>query len=365
MPRNIAIFCDGTWQDESKNDATNVRKLKDAFDQATDKGNDDFCYYIKGVGTSGGRFARFFQGATGLGLSNDVKEGYKAICKYYKKGDRIFLIGYSRGSYTARSIAGLIGAVGIIDVRQYPEDLNLIRDLFQYDLDEVVDAVFEYYRDPPARRDVRDLRRIRRVDFDPMIQAVGVFDTVGALGIPIYDEDFAINRRFQFHDVTLGRGIRHAYHAVAIDEQRFPFRATLWEKQPETDDQILEQVWFPGDHGDVGGGKPAKASGLANIALWWMAEKLSGAGLPLDLNALHSSNPIDPSKPADTGMTPGWEAAGYYQRDVGYPGYSEQKIHTVYDWKLDPGNDANYAKIANPLKDYGEDLEKVAFPQIP
>lgn len=366
MARNIAIFCDGTWQEDEQNDKTNVAKLFEACNAVIDhpKPTDDMKFHIDGVGTGTTAFDRFFGGITGYGLTEDVKMGYKKICEFYRKGDRIYLIGFSRGAYTARSIAGLIGAVGIVNLQFYPEKLNLFQDIFARDQDDIIDEVFEYYRTPPKERDDSVLKGIRRSDFDPVIQAVGVFDTVGALGIPTRHEDSFINRRFQFHDVTLGSGIRNAFHAVAIDEQRYPFRATLWAEGSGDTSQNVQQVWFPGDHGDIGGGKPEEQSGLSNIALLWMAKQLEVAGLDIDVSDLKKNNTPGPEKVADTGMTGFWVKTGEYQRDVGYPGFAGQKIHEVYDWKLDPKNDREYISIANPLKDYAEKLERIRIPKI-
>lgn len=364
MSRKIAIFCDGTWQKDDQKNQTNVSKLFEACGGVNEdpRPDDDVKFHIDGVGTDN-FIDKLLGGTFGIGLSDDVKKGYRYICENYRKGDEIYLIGFSRGAYTARSIGGMIGTIGIINLNFYPADLNVIQDIFQRDQEDVIDEAFEFYRTPPAERDDTVLRRIRRIDFDPVVQAIGVFDTVGALGIPVLHEDSPINRRFQFHDVTLGSIVRNAFHAVAIDEQRYPFRATLWQEHHDrADKQKIEQVWFPGDHGDIGGGKPKSAAGLSNIALMWMANRLTEAGLDLDLQSLDAGNKIDLKKPADTGMAGIWTATGEYQRDVGYPGFAGQAIHEAYKKKLK--TDRKYPPIANPLKDYGRALDRVNVPPV-
>jgi hypothetical protein len=109
---------------------------------------------------------------------------------------------------------------------------------------------------------------------------VGLWDTVGALGIPI--DGFRpplLSRLWSFHDTRLSRYVHNAYHAIAIDERRGPFKPTLWVQQDDAVDQKLEQVWFAGVHCDVGGGY--RDPELADIPLLWMAVKARACGLAL------------------------------------------------------------------------------------
>jgi hypothetical protein len=129
----------------------------------------------------------------------------------------------------------------------------------------------------------------------PQVWFIGVWDTVGSLGIPLRGLRWITRREHQFHDTQLSSTVRHAYHALAIDEHRAPFLPTLWLAKPGAE-QTVEQVWFCGAHSDVGGGYPER--GLSDLALEWMMEKAKGAGLAFDqgVMALHPTSP-DPMQP--------------------------------------------------------------------
>jgi hypothetical protein len=106
-----------------------------------------------------------------------------------------------------------------------------------------------------------------------------VWDTVGALGIPGLRGPL-VERLWGFHDTTLGRHVRFAYQALAIDEERSLFQPTLWEQQPDATGQTLQQVWFSGVHSDVGGGYPDAS--LAEVPLMWMTERARECGLSFE-----------------------------------------------------------------------------------
>lgn len=128
---------------------------------------------------------------------------------------------------------------------------------------------------------------------------MGVWDTVGALGIPAsrWNPLRLINRRWRFHDCTLSSWVRHARHAVAIDETRAPFVPTLWARSENAGpEQTLEQVWFAGAHSDVGGGRTD--AGLAQIGLWWMVASAEACGLAVDRALLPAAGSGPPAIPA-------------------------------------------------------------------
>jgi T6SS, Phospholipase effector Tle1-like, catalytic domain len=281
--RNLVVCCDGTWQDPSAR--SNVSRLCDLLDPPA------VTHYVKGVGT-GDLVNRLQGGLTGAGLSEALMAGYRFLVREYEPGDRISVFGFSRGAYTARSLAGMVGGVGIVDRGGLADD----------ELDATVQRAYERYRSlreqrkaqagqdagpetllatPPAGDDLLPLA------YDPAspdipVVFVGVWDTVGALGIPSYvgfPDVFHSRERYQFLNVILDPRIPHARHAVSLDEMRGPFRPTLWQEPPAGSVQDIKQVWFPGDHCDVGGGHDD--SRLSQGALKWMVDEAEAAvGLP-------------------------------------------------------------------------------------
>ncbi|MGZ3945839.1 MAG: phospholipase effector Tle1 domain-containing protein, partial [Mucilaginibacter sp.] len=115
------------------------------------------------------------------------------------------------------------------------------------------------------------------------IKFIGVWDTVGSLGIPVRGFQW-LNKKYQFHDTTLSSLIENAYQALAIDERRSNFKPTLWTKSDKVTDgdvpQVMEQSWFTGVHSNVGGGYPDM--GLSDITLEWMINNAKTKGLGFD-----------------------------------------------------------------------------------
>ncbi|MDE2690187.1 MAG: DUF2235 domain-containing protein [Acidobacteriota bacterium] len=314
--RNIVLCLDGTWNREDGEWPTNVVRTSRAVAPSTDSGLAQLRYYDRGVGT--GRFDRVRGGVVGLGLARNVEQAYVWLSRRYRPGDRIFLFGYSRGAYTARSLAGLIGLCGIAD----PERCSAAGR-------QVADTALEgmsIYRlaSGPAREDRAALYQenwtrstigggsgsdtdVRGVHF------VGVWDTVGSLGLPLSGLRWIAARRHRFHDVSVGDHIRHAYHAVAIDERRRPFAPALWLHEPEAVERV-EQVWFPGVHGDVGGGGPA--AGLSAGALLWMWSKAWAAGLAFRPESVETVKP-DPLGVLSDSLSFVYRVWGSHDRPVG------------------------------------------------
>jgi uncharacterized protein (DUF2235 family) len=269
--KRLVVCCDGTWNrpdhiDKGVAAPTNVAKMALAVADEDADGNPQLLHYQPGVGTR--PLEHLLGGGLGVGLSRNVQECYRFVVDNYAPGDELYFFGFSRGAYTARSIVGLVRNAGILR----PEHRHRIEE------------AYTLYRDP--RRDTEPsgiaaqlFRRSFSYD-DVYIQFVGVWDTVGALGIPI--DGFRpplLSRLWSFHDTRLSRYVRNAFHAVAIDERRGPFRPTLWEAQTDAEGQTLEQVFFAGVHCDVGGGY--REPELSDIPLLWMADRARGCGLAL------------------------------------------------------------------------------------
>jgi uncharacterized protein (DUF2235 family) len=285
--KRLVVCADGTWntpdqQDQGQPAPTNVWKMYEAVRRASTApdGVTQMAHYEPGVGaypkglpgllmrarmlfTRKNRQGSIYQGMTGDGLDDIVMSCYGWLVKHYEPGDAIYVFGYSRGAFTVRSLAGLIRKCGIVR----PGGRATVR------------TAFAYYRNdiPPA--DPRAVRFRTEHAREATVKCIGVWDTVGALGIPLGTFTNMNAARHQFHDVTLSSHVEHAYHALAIDEMRKPFAPTLWEQQPNAN-QTLEQAWFAGVHSNVGGGY--SDCGLSDNAFLWMAERAKRAGLVLD-----------------------------------------------------------------------------------
>jgi uncharacterized protein (DUF2235 family) len=263
MSKRIVYCADGTWQTPVNN--TNVYKLYKALTVTADQ----VTFYDDGVGADATGLNRVLQGAFGQGILQKIQDGYTKIAHVYEPGDQIFLFGFSRGAYTARSLAGMIANCG------------MPTGAFS---DDCVTQAFAAYRDPVNRASI--LAGLTACGLgQATIQMVGVWDTVGSLGIPAIfggvDE-----KSYGFLDTGLHPDIVNAYHCLAVDEQRPQFPATLWTGAPAAG-QTIEQVWFCGCHGDVGGGNPPgtgvdAGTKLSDITLGWMAAKAQALGVTLD-----------------------------------------------------------------------------------
>lgn len=330
--KRLIVLCDGTWQTAEQEYPTNVAHFYNALPKRDRDGVLQLVYYDEGVGTDG-LIDQLLGGAFGVGLSENIKQCYRFLVEKYLPGDEIYLFGFSRGAYTARSLAGLVGLVGIADVAKLEE-----RDIplwpFDDPIGEAIDEFFDYYRLDAPRPDLAQLKFGDYAIPDVRIRMVGVWDTVGSLGIPVLDPDSLLNRRFQFHDVRLGPQIERAYHAVSIDEQREPFKATLWDDASASAGQTLEQVWFAGGHGDVGGGR--KIDGLSNLALGWMHKKAREAGLSFDDAYFDTPErrgyPMDPIDDRVRGI---FKQAGIHHRDVPAKPTPTRKVDPSVDQKLE------------------------------
>jgi Uncharacterized alpha/beta hydrolase domain (DUF2235) len=283
MPRKLIICADGTWNAENNTDEgrpapTNVLKIARALRPETRGGISQIIHYQSGVGTDLSR--RFIGGAFGAGLFENVIDCYRFLVHNYQPGDELYLFGFSRGAYTARSLAGLIRNSGILKRGHEGGEQTAI-------------ALYRDYTEDTLPEGEKSIAFRAAHSHETDIHFIGVWDTVGALGIPGFNGSFRLAKGldWQFHDVTLSQRVHFAYHALAVHEHRAEFVPTLWEIQPPdpAHPQTLEQVWFSGAHSDVGGGYAA--TGLSDVALSWMVEKAIDAGLEVDLEVLPGYKP--------------------------------------------------------------------------
>lgn len=311
MSKRIVFCADGTWngpgtgdEDQEIPGATNV--LKTFVNLAGERALGTFSLsdeeeathvdgagqvlqvakYLHGVGDSDNLLVRLMGGALGAGLVARIVRGYTFISRNYRKGDRIYLVGFSRGAYTARALAGLICSQGLMDASQL--DLEPDKDVaYRWGSavwyasrkgmlaanqtllgrleDMVVDFPGFFLRPPPRDKMI-----------SANIEAIGVWDTVGSLGIPQYDrESGAPLDALRFADTVLSDKVAHGFHALSADERRADFVPTLWSPRAG----IVQRV-FPGAHADVGGGYTVgPESGLSDAGLAWMTRQLSNVGV--------------------------------------------------------------------------------------
>ncbi len=304
--KRIAIFCDGTWNHADARHATNVVKLGQALDLTGADGTFQQLIYVEGVGTGQGAsqlsrmIDRIGGGAFGWGLNARIMAACQALAFSFVPGDEIYIFGFSRGAYTARSLAGLLRSSALPPrerIDRLPEGMKRYRlrsDTSHPNSQESFE--FRYRMNPALHtsaeeadwRDANGLLRGQMLN----IAYLGVWDTVGALGVPAVFGGLSklFNRQYRFHDTDLSRSVLAARHAVAIDEHRKAFAPALWDNlerlnQAAPDGQRpYRQDWFPGEHGAIGGGGDIVS--LSNDPLVWIGEGAQRAGLSLDRRKL-------------------------------------------------------------------------------
>ncbi|MCT9082924.1 DUF2235 domain-containing protein [Streptomyces fulvoviolaceus] len=282
MAKNLVICCDGTWNRADQPNRTNVAKVALAVRGRSATGMEQRLYYHSGVGTSPGE--RLRGGAFGFGLSRNVIDAYRFLVSTFEPGDLLYLFGFSRGAYTARSLAGLVRNSGILR----PDSSGRVGD------------AWDLYRNRTEKPSETASVLFRRAyAYETEIRFMGVWDTVGSLGIPVPAPNLLrplaklVNSRWAFHDTTLSSWVNGAFHALAVDEKRRAFEPTLWNQQPDavSKGQELKQVWFTGVHVDIGGGYPDTS--LSDLTLRWMTDQAIRYGLELDDTKL----PTPPPRP--------------------------------------------------------------------
>ena len=313
LKKRLIICCDGTWNtpdetNEGQSAPTNVTKVALCVAPQDSSGIEQRAFYEKGVGT--GRWDRLRGGAFGSGLSAKVKEAYQFLVANYEAGDELFFFGFSRGAYTARSTVGLIRNSGLL-MRQHADK---------------VDAAYELYRrrdDASSPTSVEAELFRKSYSYTPRIKFIGVWDTVGELGLPGPAFRF-LNKGYEFHDVKLSSWVDNAFQALAIDERRKFFEPSVWEQQQHSVGQVVEQVWFAGVHCNVGGGY--NTTGLSDVALRWMVTKAEGCGLAFDrprFNKIITPDPLDAMRDSKTLL---YKAFPDYNRPIGVTKAGNERV---------------------------------------
>ncbi|KAK0736426.1 hypothetical protein B0T21DRAFT_411608 [Apiosordaria backusii] len=307
-PKRLIVCCDGTWMNslgkKGHEPPSNVTRISRVLCRTCSDGRPQIINYFAGVGTANG-LDQFTGGAFGMGLDQDIREVYNFLCTNYVDGDDIVLIGFSRGAFTARSVADMVASVGLLT----PEGLDKFYAIFDdyekmgstsRDTDDfLIDGLEEYKgqhgqkkieweerRKEMYKRGLREKKLTRdtfhagvgEVGEEIRIKALAVWDTVGTLGIPpapVIGVRGSADQ-WRFTNTQISGKVENAFQALALDEPRFAFRPALWERIPGSTTN-LKQVWFPGNHGNVGGGWWDQQ--ISDITLAWMCDQLSTLGL--------------------------------------------------------------------------------------
>ncbi len=301
MPKRLIVLYDGTWN--NRESATNVHKVKLAIPERDPQGVEQRVFYDEGVGTR--RFDSL-RGAFGYGISKNILQGYEFLATNWQPGDQVFLFGFSRGAYTARSLVGFIRKCGLLK---------------SFDAKQAEDAYENIYRNkdvaPEAPRAV-ELRRQHSIPLDLpgeadgvpqegrfVVRFIGVWDTVGALGVPLSGISLPwFSGYYRWHDTELSSLVRHAFHAIALDEGRKDYDVAVWTNrdnpgQKKAAHVEVEQRWFVGAHSDVGGGYDEPRE-LPQLARRWLEQKAAGCGLHLEPATLALPLPLPEVAPTDS-----------------------------------------------------------------
>jgi uncharacterized protein (DUF2235 family) len=287
--KRLVACTDGTWDkpgdlENGKSVDSNVCLIYQAVAKEAADGTQQVKVYDTGVGSSYGWRDKLLGGTMGKGLDQKIMDMYSFLMLNYEPGDELYFFGFSRGAYTARSLAGFIRNCGILK----PQYLHLLL------------KAFELYRErnaftAPDSDLMVSFRRNYSIEDVTPIHFVGVWDTVGSLGLPFTFLRMYNIEKYKFHDETLSSSVRNAFQALSIDDRRKLFQPTLWEvgnkktSAPLTH-QTVEQRWFSGVHCNIGGGYEDK--GLSDGALLWMIEKAAGVGLEFDRGRLSLIHPV-------------------------------------------------------------------------
>ena len=258
MTTRLIVLFDGTWN--THDDRTNVERMAEAIAKAAPDGTPQHTWYDPGLGTTWGE--RLRGGAFGYGISKNIQAGYRRVADRWSDDAELWAFGFSRGAYTARSLVGLIRKAGLL-IKAH---------------EETIDLAYNLYRDKAVHPDDPQAVAFRAAHSREIrVRFIGVWDTVGSLGVPLTGALVPWGRdHYQWHDTELSKIVDYAYQAVAVDEHRADYEATLWTQRKPQNLEV-EQRWFIGAHANVGGGY--KNDPLHKIPLRWMQDKAMACGL--------------------------------------------------------------------------------------
>jgi hypothetical protein len=318
--KQIIICCDGTNNTLTANEHdTNVLKLYSHL--SSQQRPEQLLYYDPGVGAPDAlppmtvgdwlrnKIKRLWSLASGRGIYENMAQAYLFLMKHYRPGDQIYLFGFSRGAFTVRCISGMIHLFGILNSQHETMLPTLLRVYFSDVKTAGIFTVFklckrmlgvEAAEDLRTRQAVSDQIRTTFCDAERQLAPVhfiGVWDTVESVGLP------GIGPKISSTSSIHNKRIRHVRHALSLDEHRLTYQPRLYTQNnfgDQASEQSMLQLWFPGNHCDVGGGYPQKARSkaskmyqsetlLSDYAYDWMHVQaqqcgLNSTALTLDFN---------------------------------------------------------------------------------
>lgn len=368
MKRIIFAF-DGTTNKVDAENPTNVLLTASCITPETHDGVKQIVHYDDGVGTDKGERAR--GSLFGLGLYKNIQQAYQFLIFNYDPGDEIFVFGYSRGAFTARSFVGFVKYVGIIERHNTHQITNAI-DLYK----NRKDNLGLYMNDFKARysahvclspeedqwrcENIPNYKRGQAAQFQ--FKYIGVWDTVESLGfwkvtrtfIPKIRDKIYKNKLYSFHDHSLSNVVASARHAIALDEERRAFDVTPWDNlealntklgfTPESKNAPYQQQFFPGTHGSVGGGGPIR--GLSDAALAWIWDGANKAGLTFDASPSSRIYETKPDYRVSLSNTDPRRKKGLDQKLPKKPrAFRPKNIHEVHESAINRWTHANPKEI--------------------
>jgi hypothetical protein len=293
MAKNIVLCSDGTGNRGGDTPDSNVYKMYKIV-ELNDKKHIQMKFYDNGVGTSTNKYWRALTGATGVGFKRNVCDLYCFLARAYEPGDRVFLVGFSRGAATVRAFSGFVATCGLFKGSE---------NVHESELRDYAEDAFDAYRKARKGRPERaqELREDKETSYGVVpIEMLGVWDTVAALGLPqkfrtlgllvwllnalmvILDRGLDLLFPHRFYEMELTDNVRHAYQALAIDDERQSFSPLVWDEHRSAKTDV-EQVWFVGAHSNVGGGYGRR--GLSSVSLEWMMRRAENLGLHFERDA--------------------------------------------------------------------------------
>lgn len=334
--KRIIICADGTWnrpeEDIEEDFPTNVLKFARGIAPKDANEIKQIVFYDWGIGSYHNKLAG---GAFGAGLEKNVMDGYRFLVHNYEPGDEIYLFGFSRGAYTVRSLCGLLNNCNIL---KGPESNR-------------IEEAFALYKDPehtPMDNYTVDWRNKYSVKDSHIVTFVGVWDTVGALGLP-FSFFGLIEDKHRFYDKKLGSNVTTARHALSLDERREDFEPTIWQPNNNVD---LKQVWFAGVHSDIGGGyeNDPDNTTLADIPMTWLMKEAQLTGLTFeDFLSVSELNPLAQQHDEYKGLM---RFLGQYIREIPAPDAIPTFVHSSVKTRYE-NSDYKSAPIEKFIKEYG------------
>jgi len=344
MARNIVVLSDGTGNSAAKIWKTNVWRLYEALDLSD---GSQIARYDDGVGTSSFKPIAILGGALGYGLKRNVIALYCFLCRHYKAGDQIYAFGFSRGAFTIRVLAAMVVSQGLVPWNQSESELRRnakaayrnYRYSYGYGFNLIVVWPLRKLRDGIVAlknliRGHESYRQVSEENAHPKIHFLGLWDTVDAYGLPIYEMIRAVHLFFWplgFPNRDLSDRVERACHALALDDERTTFHPLLWneENEPQVSTiqkERLSQVWFAGMHCNVGGGYPD--DGMANVPLKWIMDEAENWDLKFKPK---------PSAPDEVESDENLRGRIYDSRHgvAGYFRYGPRKVEYLCDDKIE------------------------------